>query len=227
MADKEHPGPAAADGGAQPADVAVQVATAPQNGAPAESPPRRRFGCSPSIVPFAVVSTCYLLYTLTDGAIRMIVLLHAYQVRRRAARASAQGALSPPRRASRPPHRRRAKPAAGLLRLGDGADVLPLRARWGGHEPRRRVHGRQVGPPQDAPVRPHHPARRDRRGGPRPPSLLSLLPPTVGPLGPPCSAEQAPASSRVTPQHRLAQGCCTGSTTTGRRAAPRRRRSCT
>lgn len=29
---------------------------------------------------FAVVSVCYLLYTLTDGAIRMVVLLHAFQL---------------------------------------------------------------------------------------------------------------------------------------------------
>ena len=29
---------------------------------------------------FAVVSLCYLLYTLTDGAIRMVVLLHAFQL---------------------------------------------------------------------------------------------------------------------------------------------------
>ncbi len=37
-----------------------------------ESPP------DPSLTPFAVISTCYLLFTVTDGAIRMIVLLHAY-----------------------------------------------------------------------------------------------------------------------------------------------------
>lgn len=46
-----------------------------------EMPPRKRLGFSPSMIPFAVVSACYLLYTTTDGAIRMIVLLHAYQVR--------------------------------------------------------------------------------------------------------------------------------------------------
>lgn len=28
--------------------------------------------------PFAVISISYLLFTVTDGAIRMIVLLHAY-----------------------------------------------------------------------------------------------------------------------------------------------------
>jgi MFS family permease len=30
------------------------------------------------IAPFVIVSSSYLLYTVTDGAIRMIVLLHAY-----------------------------------------------------------------------------------------------------------------------------------------------------
>ena len=33
----------------------------------------------PGIWPFVIVSSSYLLYTITDGAIRMIVLLHAYQ----------------------------------------------------------------------------------------------------------------------------------------------------
>ena len=28
--------------------------------------------------PFVIISTSYLLFTITDGAIRMIVLLHAY-----------------------------------------------------------------------------------------------------------------------------------------------------
>ena len=32
-----------------------------------------------SLRPFVVVSSSYLLYTITDGAIRMIVLLHAYR----------------------------------------------------------------------------------------------------------------------------------------------------
>ena len=31
-----------------------------------------------ALLPFAVISCCYLLFTVTDGAIRMIVLLHAY-----------------------------------------------------------------------------------------------------------------------------------------------------
>jgi hypothetical protein len=32
----------------------------------------------PSIQPFVIISVCYLLFTVTDGAIRMIVLFHAY-----------------------------------------------------------------------------------------------------------------------------------------------------
>lgn len=54
---------------------------APLSPAPApEKEKRNRFGCTPSLLPFAIVSICYLLYTTTDGAIRMIVLLHAYQL---------------------------------------------------------------------------------------------------------------------------------------------------
>ena len=33
---------------------------------------------SPALRPFVIISTSYLLFTVTDGAIRMIVLLHAY-----------------------------------------------------------------------------------------------------------------------------------------------------
>ncbi|GAX20558.1 hypothetical protein FisN_3Hh592 [Fistulifera solaris] len=33
---------------------------------------------SPTLRPFVIISTSYLLFTITDGAIRMIVLLHAY-----------------------------------------------------------------------------------------------------------------------------------------------------
>jgi hypothetical protein len=33
---------------------------------------------SPSLRPFVIISVSYLLFTITDGAIRMIVLLHAY-----------------------------------------------------------------------------------------------------------------------------------------------------
>merc|ERR1712100_1002779 len=32
----------------------------------------------PAMVPFVVVSLSYLAFTVTDGAVRMIVLLHAY-----------------------------------------------------------------------------------------------------------------------------------------------------
>ena len=35
---------------------------------------------SPHLRPFAIISTSYLLFTVTDGAIRMIVLLHAYNL---------------------------------------------------------------------------------------------------------------------------------------------------
>ena len=33
---------------------------------------------SRALLPFAIISVTYLLFTITDGAIRMIVLLHAY-----------------------------------------------------------------------------------------------------------------------------------------------------
>jgi hypothetical protein len=31
-----------------------------------------------ALLPFAIISISYLLYTMTDGSVRMIVLLHAY-----------------------------------------------------------------------------------------------------------------------------------------------------
>ena len=31
-----------------------------------------------ALFPFAIVSITYILFTITDGAVRMIVLLHAY-----------------------------------------------------------------------------------------------------------------------------------------------------
>ncbi len=31
-----------------------------------------------ALMPFAIISISYLLYTITDGSVRMIVLLHAY-----------------------------------------------------------------------------------------------------------------------------------------------------
>lgn len=34
---------------------------------------------SKALRPFVIISSSYLLFTITDGAIRMIVLLHAYQ----------------------------------------------------------------------------------------------------------------------------------------------------
>jgi hypothetical protein len=33
---------------------------------------------SKALRPFVIISTSYLLFTITDGAIRLIVLLHAY-----------------------------------------------------------------------------------------------------------------------------------------------------
>jgi len=33
---------------------------------------------SQALLPFAIISVSYLLYTMTDGSVRMIVLLHAY-----------------------------------------------------------------------------------------------------------------------------------------------------
>jgi len=34
-----------------------------------------------ALLPFAIISISYLLFTVTDGAIRMIVLMHAYSKR--------------------------------------------------------------------------------------------------------------------------------------------------
>lgn len=33
-----------------------------------------------ALKPFAIISSSYLLFTITDGALRMIVLLHAYSL---------------------------------------------------------------------------------------------------------------------------------------------------
>jgi MFS family permease len=45
-------------------------------------PPTAKHGCfglaDPKLRPFVIISITYLLFTVTDGAIRMIVLLHAY-----------------------------------------------------------------------------------------------------------------------------------------------------
>lgn len=47
-----------------------------------ESPPQREsimaMASSKALRPFVIISSSYLLFTITDGAIRMIVLLHAY-----------------------------------------------------------------------------------------------------------------------------------------------------
>ena len=43
----------------------------------AKTPEKAAAGRS-RLLPFAVISITYLLFTVTDGAIRMIVLLHAY-----------------------------------------------------------------------------------------------------------------------------------------------------
>ena len=37
--------------------------------------------CTQALLPFAIISLSYLLYTMTDGSVRMIVLLHAYNKR--------------------------------------------------------------------------------------------------------------------------------------------------
>jgi MFS family permease len=48
----------------------------------AAEPPATKHGCfglaDPKLRPFVIISITYLLFTVTDGAIRMIVLLHAY-----------------------------------------------------------------------------------------------------------------------------------------------------
>ena len=47
------------------------------NAAESSSGPESRFS---ALKPFVVISVSYLLYTMTDGAIRMIVLLYAYNL---------------------------------------------------------------------------------------------------------------------------------------------------
>ena len=44
------------------------------------APPLKPESKFSGLKPFAVISVSYLLYTTTDGAIRMIVLLHAYNM---------------------------------------------------------------------------------------------------------------------------------------------------
>lgn len=48
----------------------------PSGSAP-EAKPESRFS---ALKPFVIISVSYLLYTMTDGAIRMIVLLYAYNL---------------------------------------------------------------------------------------------------------------------------------------------------
>ena len=55
------------------------------NGATAtggDGPPKKKsvmaMASSKALRPFVIISSSYLLFTITDGAIRMIVLLHAY-----------------------------------------------------------------------------------------------------------------------------------------------------
>lgn len=50
-------------------------------GAPAPTSPQKKPSLQDkygALLPFAIISTSYLLFTITDGAVRMIVLLHAY-----------------------------------------------------------------------------------------------------------------------------------------------------
>jgi MFS family permease len=61
----------------------VEPATVTSALSPSEeepSPPKSFYETitSPTLRPFVIISTSYLLFTITDGAIRMIVLLHAY-----------------------------------------------------------------------------------------------------------------------------------------------------
>ena len=43
-----------------------------------EDDTHKNYYCSETLRPFVIISSSYLLFTVTDGAIRMIVLLHAY-----------------------------------------------------------------------------------------------------------------------------------------------------
>ena len=65
--------------------TAVPAPTTPTAAADAASKqraPRRRQSLKErtgALYPFVIISVSYLLFTITDGAVRMIVLLHAYQ----------------------------------------------------------------------------------------------------------------------------------------------------
>ena len=61
------------------ADEQAVVSPAAEEGAKKEEEEIKGWGFSdPRLRPFVVISITYLLFTVTDGAIRMIVLLHAY-----------------------------------------------------------------------------------------------------------------------------------------------------
>ena len=53
------------------------------NNDPEAGPPKKETfmeaATSKALRPFVIISSSYLLFTITDGAIRMIVLVHAYQ----------------------------------------------------------------------------------------------------------------------------------------------------
>ncbi len=49
----------------------------PENG-PSKKESFIQAASSKALRPFVIISSSYLLFTITDGAIRMIVLLHAY-----------------------------------------------------------------------------------------------------------------------------------------------------
>jgi hypothetical protein len=53
---------------------------APQEARDGDADPSAKKGRFGSLKPFVIVSSSYLLFTITDGAIRMVVLLFAYQL---------------------------------------------------------------------------------------------------------------------------------------------------
>lgn len=71
-------------GGLSPLDSPPPELPPLEEDTPASAPPpeqKQSFlqaATSPRLRPFVIISSSYLLFTITDGAIRMIVLLHAY-----------------------------------------------------------------------------------------------------------------------------------------------------
>ena len=63
-------------------DAEVEQQTSAEASPPSTeiAPPLKPESKFSGLKPFAVISVSYLLYTTTDGAIRMIVLLHAYNM---------------------------------------------------------------------------------------------------------------------------------------------------